>query len=60
VAYNSIQVFDHEFTDLQRQVLELLSVKLDARPRARFEFESHLVLYTHHMMLLQHPTNTVN
>jgi transposase, IS30 family len=40
--------------------LDAIALSLNTRPRARLGFESPLVVYTQHITLLQHPTNTVN
>ena len=40
--------------------LDAIALSLNTRPRARLGFESPLVVYTQHIALLQHPTNTVN
>ncbi|WP_026132873.1 MULTISPECIES: IS30 family transposase [unclassified Janthinobacterium] len=40
--------------------LDAIALSLNTRPRARLGFESPLVVYTQHIELLQHPTDTVN
>ncbi|WP_317201128.1 IS30 family transposase [Janthinobacterium sp.] len=40
--------------------LDAIALSLNTRPRARLGFESPLVVYTQHIALLQHPTNTVH
>ena len=40
--------------------LDAIALSLNTRPRARLGFESPLVVYTQHIDLLQHPTNTVH
>ncbi len=40
--------------------LDAIALSLNTRPRARLGFESPLVVYTQHIALLRHPTNTVN
>ncbi len=43
-----------------QEELDAIALSLNTRPRARLEFESPLVVYTQHIALLQHPTNTVH
>ncbi len=43
-----------------QEELDAIALSLNTRPRARLGFESPLVVYTQHIALLQHPTNTVN
>lgn len=43
-----------------QEALDAIALSLNTRPRARLEFESPLVVYTQHIALLQHPTNTVH
>jgi IS30 family transposase len=40
--------------------LDAIALSLNTRPRARLNYESPLVVYTQHIELLQHPTDTVN
>ena len=40
--------------------LDAIALSLNTRPRARLGFESPLVVYTQHITLLQHPTDTVH
>ncbi len=40
--------------------LDAIALSLNTRPRARFNSNSPLVVYTRHIALLQHQTNTVN
>jgi IS30 family transposase len=40
--------------------LDAIALSLNTRPRARFNSDSPLVVYTRHIALLQHPTDTVN
>lgn len=40
--------------------LEAVALSLNTRPRARFNSDSPLVVYTRHIELLQHLTDTVN
>lgn len=40
--------------------LDAIALSLNTRPRARLDYESPLVVYTQHIALLQHPTDTVN
>ena len=40
--------------------LDAIALSLNSRPRARLGFESPLVVYTQHIALLQHPTDTVH
>jgi IS30 family transposase len=40
--------------------LDAIALSLNTRLRARFNSESPLVVYTRHMALLQHATDTVN
>ena len=40
--------------------LEAIALRLNTRPRARLNYESPLVVYTQHIELLQHPTDTFN
>jgi len=50
-------------TDLSiysQEELDAIALSLNTRPRARLGFESPLVVYTQHIMLLQHPTDTVH
>lgn len=39
---------------------DAIALALNMRSRARLEFESPLAVYTQHISLLQHPTNTVH
>jgi transposase, IS30 family len=40
--------------------LDAIALSLNTRPRARLGFESPLVVYTQHITLLQHPTDSVH
>jgi len=40
--------------------LDAIALSFNTRPRARLDYESPLVVYTQHIALLQHPTDTVN
>jgi len=40
--------------------LDAIALSLNTRPRARLNYESPLVVYTQHIILLQAPTTTVN
>jgi IS30 family transposase len=40
--------------------LDAIALSLNTRPRARFNSDSPLVVYTRHIALLQHSTDTVN
>ncbi|WP_267478617.1 IS30 family transposase [Pseudoduganella aquatica] len=40
--------------------LDAIALSLNTRPRARLNYESPLVVYTQHIELLQHSTDTVN
>lgn len=40
--------------------LDAIALSLNTRPRARLDYESPLDVYTQHIALLQHPTDTVN
>jgi group II intron reverse transcriptase/maturase len=39
--------------------LDAIALSLNTRPRARLRYESPLVVYTQHIALLQHPTDTL-
>ena len=41
-----------------QEELDAIALSLNTRPRARLDFESPLVVYTQHIALLQHPTDT--
>ena len=43
-----------------QEELDAIALSLNTRPRARFGFESPLVMYRRHMTLMEHPSNTVH
>ncbi|MFC6520322.1 IS30 family transposase [Undibacterium arcticum] len=43
-----------------QEELDAIALSLNTRPRARLGYESPLVVYTQHITLLQHSTNTVH
>ena len=43
-----------------QEELDAIALSFNTRPRARLNSESPLVVYTQHIALRQHPTDTVN